>query len=373
MTTISSIYSSTPSNIFESAIQLIANGFVAEDIATLLDAYSLECSSDSNVNSREPSETVYPQKSPEDAPYSLSESALRQAIHIPSTFTYGEKPPVIMLPGTGTTGCITFRYNYIKLFQDVDYADPVWLNIPHFLLDDVQVNAEYAAYAINYISAISGNRNVSVLGWSQGNLDAQWAFKYWPSTRSVVSDFINISPDYHGTVEAYLICPGFPTVACVPAAIQQAYESNFISTLRSDGGDSAYVPTTSIYSATDDIVQPQTGLLASGRINDARGVGVTNNEVQVVCLGRPAGLLYTHPGVLFNPLAYALAVDALTHDGPGQPSRIDLNTVCNQIASPGLSVADVVASEGTVAVAAAAIALYVPKVGAEPPIMAYAL
>jgi hypothetical protein len=46
-----------------------------------------------------------------------------------------------MVPGTGSTGCLTFGASFIKPFGDVSYADPVWLNIPHFLLDDAQVNA----------------------------------------------------------------------------------------------------------------------------------------------------------------------------------------------------------------------------------------
>src|ERR1700761_6924535 len=168
-------------------------------------------------------------------------------------------------------------------------------------------------------------------------MDTQCARKYWPSTRGVVSNLIAHSPDFHGTVLAYILCPGFPRLPCPPSVIQQEYNSNFISTLRSNGGDSAYVPTTTVFSSTDEIVQPQSPVTgASAYLNDARGVGVTNNQVQAVCGGRPAGGFYTHEGVLYNPLGYALTVDALTNGGPGRTSRIDLNTVCNEIVSPGL-------------------------------------
>jgi hypothetical protein len=73
------------------------------------------------------------------------------------------------VPGTGSTGYESFDGNFIPLLTGVSYADPVWLNIPNQLLDDIQVNAEYVAYAMNYISAIT-SRNVSVISWSQGHV-----------------------------------------------------------------------------------------------------------------------------------------------------------------------------------------------------------
>lgn len=62
------------------------------------------------------------------------------------------------------------------------------------------------------------SQNVSVISWSQGGLDTQWAVKYWPSTRNVTSNFIAQSPDFHGTVLAYITCPGFPQLY-VPLSI----------------------------------------------------------------------------------------------------------------------------------------------------------
>lgn len=54
----------------------------------------------------------------------------------------------------------------------------VELSIPGFTLDNIQVAVEYIAYAINYLSAVSGNKNVSVISWSQGSIDTQRASKY---------------------------------------------------------------------------------------------------------------------------------------------------------------------------------------------------
>lgn len=48
---------------------------------------------------------------------------------------------MILVPGTGDTGCFTFDGNFIPLLTGQSYADPVWLNIPDYLLDDIQFNA----------------------------------------------------------------------------------------------------------------------------------------------------------------------------------------------------------------------------------------
>jgi hypothetical protein len=62
--------------------------------------------------------------------------------------------------------------------------------------------------------------------------------------------------------------------------LQQANSFNFMTTLRSNGCDSAYVPTTSIYNITDEIVQPQSNPNTNALYDDnVRGVCVTNNEL----------------------------------------------------------------------------------------------
>ena len=117
-----------------------------------------------------------------------------------------------------------------------------------------------------------------------------------------------MSPDYHGIANAYVLCPGFPKLPCDQSVLQQEYSSNFVTTLGSGGGESAYIPTTTVYSSIfDEIAEPQSGTFASAIINDARSVGVSNNEVQKLCPGQPARSVYSHAGVLFNPLAFARA------------------------------------------------------------------
>ncbi|KAG9825606.1 alpha/beta-hydrolase, partial [Aureobasidium melanogenum] len=372
---LSSIHAAKPSaNLFEFVAAVAAEGLTANSVNDLLgfvDGLATGENSMSNVNLQTPKDTIYPRKG-NDPKYSVTESSLRSAIYIPPSFQGGKVQPVILMPGTGATGYFTYIGNYIPLLTGSSYADPVWLNIPGYLLNDAQTNAEYAAYAINYIASITGKK-VSIVGWSQGNIDIQWAFKYFTSTQKSTRNHIAISPDYAGTVNANLICPeGLP---CDPSVFQQEYKgtSNFIDQMRLNGGDSAYVPTTTVYSGLfDEIVEPQQGTGASAYLNDARNVGVTNNYLQGICPGLPGGSFYTHEGVLYNPIAFGLVKDALINGGAGQTSRLDVNTLCNMYLAEGLNVSDLLLTENAILVAALSLILYEPKVSAEPSIKAYA-
>ncbi|EDN92679.1 hypothetical protein SS1G_08542 [Sclerotinia sclerotiorum 1980 UF-70] len=308
-----------PANIIANVLELVLDGFTSSDLQALSSGVNPAANSVNNVNDAVSSNKTFYNTVKGDAPFSVNEETLRAAIYIPPSFTWGKKQPVIMLPGTGGYGYVTYASNIGKLLSATDYADPVYLSIPNAFTSDAQINAEYVAYALQYFYAMT-SRKPAIVTWSQGSLDAHWAFKYWPSVRNIVTDHIAISPDYHGTVLAYILCPGFALgngIACTPSVLQQTYESNFVKRLRSTDGDSAYVSTTSIYSLTDEIVQPQAGTAASGFIKDVRGVGVSNTFLQGACAGLPAGGLYTHAGVLYNPVAYALLTDALKNDGPG--------------------------------------------------------
>ncbi|KAF1916641.1 hypothetical protein BDU57DRAFT_516856 [Ampelomyces quisqualis] len=336
---------------------------------------------ENNVNNDNPPppETIYPKKENGDAPYSISEDKLRKALYIPEGFTYGDKRPVLMVPGTGSYGGTNFANNLRKLLQGSDYADPVWLNVPGAMVDDTQNNSEYIAYAINYLSAISESNkdNLAVITWSQGGLDTQWVLKYWPSTRKVVKDFMPVSADFKGTVLANALClspnSNIGLIPCPPSVIQQQATSDFVRAMRRGGGSSAYVPTTTFFSGfLDEIVQPMSGPGASGYMNDERGVGVSNNEVNAVCAGRLGGGFYGHAGVLAHPLTYALIVDALTNDGPGSLARINVRRVCGNIIAPGLDLDDYLATMALIPVVGVTLLAYPDKRMREPALRAYA-
>ena len=369
------------------AAEALLNGLAVTDLTVnVLGGYLSGGNSINNANSPPP-DTIYPKKSPQDAPYTISEAQLLAAIYVPPTFTYGQKRAILFVPGTGAFGYVNFISNLGKLFGDA--YDPVYLNVPGAMLNDTQINSEYIAYAINYVGSITQNpNNLAVIPWSQGNLDTQWVFQYWPSTRPVVTDFISASADFHGTTLAYLLDPALVNPPLPPGIIQQEYDSNFVLTLRYGGGGSPYVPSTSVHSITDEIVQPQYDPYASANYNTldlpgtpntsptcpvTRNISYTNNQIQTICAGYPAGAPYTHEGVLYHPLMYALALDALENDGPGQLSRIDIPTVCSQLVAPGLSLDDVLATEGLVPLAFLNILLYPQPVTTEPPVMQYAV
>ncbi|GKT49100.1 lipase B [Colletotrichum spaethianum] len=319
-----------------------------------------------NANA-DPKTRIYPKRSDRDAPYSMSEKELRSKIYFPATFSASSnKQPVILIPGTAAMAGSTYRANLGPLLAKSDFADPLWVNIPDASLGDAQENSEYVAYAINYVQTSTGKKP-AVVAWSQGNLNVQWALKYWPSTRDAVTDLVAMSPDFHGTTEAFLACKTPAVIiGCTPSVYQQMYDSQFVRTLRAMGGDSAYV-----FSATDEVVQPQSGPGASAFLKDEHGVEVSNIEVQRACPGTPAGGAVTHEGMLYNSLAFALLKDALENEGPGKMERIN-KKVCGDPAAGKLDMIEIQATEAILGDAAKNVLMYPNKVTREPAIKDYA-
>lgn len=123
-----------PSTIVVLAENLLEAGLTADNAVDLVSVVRGGLTGDNsitNINPRMPSTQIYPSVSSEDAPYDIPEATLRAAIHIPSSFRYGQgAQPIILVPGTGNTGYVTFSGNYIPLLTNSNIADPVWLNIP---------------------------------------------------------------------------------------------------------------------------------------------------------------------------------------------------------------------------------------------------
>jgi hypothetical protein len=82
---------------------------------------------------------------------------------------------------------------------------------------------------------------------------------------------------------------------------------------------------TSIYSLNDELVQPQ-----APRSTSALD-GAANVLIQDVCPARPVN----HVGMLRDPVAFALTLDALDHPGAADPSRVARST-CTRVTIPGI-------------------------------------
>ena len=99
------------------------------------------------------------------------------------------------------------------------------------------------------------------------------------------------------------------------------------------------------------------------------GGRVTNVALQDVC---PQDLNEHLAVGTYDPVAYAIAMDALTHDGPAVPARVS-RAVCAEQFMPGV---DPTQFPGAYADAINTIAselLAYPKVAAEPPLKGYTL
>src|SRR5436305_974365 len=172
---------------------------------------------------------------------------------------------------------------------------------------------------------------------------------------------VGLEPVYHGTAGANIVCA---TGSCVPALWQFAIGSNFLKALNADDETPGDVSYTSIYSLTDNLAVPQLPQSVS-----AQGDGATNVPIQSICPVR----VVDHDQALADAVAYAVAVDAFTHPGPADPSRID-RSVCGQLFLPGVSL-DSFATHFTTHFATFILGvagLTYPPVNSEPPLRCYA-
>ncbi len=198
-------------------------------------------------------------------------------------------------------------------------------------MGDMQVSAEYVAYAIHQISSLAGGAKTAIITHSQGGPVTQWALRFWPSTAGITKAFTALSPDFAGLnlFETPLskVCVG---KLCQATLWQQSAGSNLLAALHADSFG-AIVPTTTIWSQFDGIVMPPQ--------ENAQLPGAAVMSVQALCPGR----LTTHPQMTIDAAAFALALDALKHDGKASVSRTRsdiLGTIgtCLRITAPNMNV-----------------------------------
>jgi hypothetical protein len=149
----------------------------------------------------------------------------------------------------------------------------------------------------------------------------------------MVADEIGFAGDNHGTT---VLSPKGCALGCPAGDWQQLYQSKFIRALNSATETFAGISYTEIYSHTDEVVQPDSSPASCTTCLHTGGGQITNVPTQQLCPGD----VYEHLAIgSIDPVAYALGIDALTHPGPADPSRIP-SSVCSQAYMPGVNPAN---------------------------------
>ncbi|KAE8226926.1 hypothetical protein CF319_g546 [Tilletia indica] len=271
--------------------------------------------------------------------------------------------PILLVPGTGNTGSESFDSTYVILTRNLGYQ-PCYISPPPFMLNDSQINAEYVVNAVSRLNQAAGKK-IPVLGWSQGNLIIQWALTFFPSTVQKTDRFVSFAGDFRGTFLAYLL--DAQPLGIAPSVWQQSTLSAYLTALRNAGGLTAKVPTTSIYSVTDEIVQPQIGgpaLESSYLFGDM----AMNVKVQDYC---PL-LIVEHSQQLFNIFTYSVAKAALQSPTGKAEAGSFSSAKCSLAFPPGLGLGDQLVAP-TIITQAAVHIVAGPRVACEPPLLPYAV
>jgi hypothetical protein len=246
---------------------------------------------------------------------------LAAALQCTAGIDHDARAPVLLVPGSGATPKDNYSWNYEPALnaRHVPWC-AVWL--PDSANNDIQVAGEYLVYSIRTLYQRAG-RPIAIIGHSQGGMVPRWALRFWPDTRPMVDDLVGIAPSNHGSSLPQYTCRD----GCSPADWQQDNRSNFIRALNSFQETFPGISYTVISSHFDEEDTPD----GAADLHGGGGM-ITNVHVQDVCPNDTS----EHLGLgTYDPVAYALAIDALEHPGPADPSRIP-RSVCLTQFMPGV-------------------------------------
>jgi hypothetical protein len=292
---------------------------------------------------------------------SVPAGQLAKSVTCTANATDASRDVVLFAPGTTLTPQENYGWNW---FPAMDKLGWPYCSVtePNNAMADAQTSAEYVVHAIRHVHAISG-RKVEVIGHSQGGTEPRFALRFWPDLRPMVDDYITFAGSNHGTLTLSAAC----SLACPPAGWQQTYGSNYTRAMNSYRETFPGIAYTNVYTRNDELVAPNLNDHGSTSLHGGGGK-ITNVAVQDVC---PLDLGSEHLAVgTYDPVAYAIAIDALTHRGPAKPARVS-RSVCSNTFMPGVDpptfAADYAAYADTIV---REFALY-PKVSSEPPLKSY--
>ncbi|MFZ0040949.1 MAG: hypothetical protein WAK93_06570 [Solirubrobacteraceae bacterium] len=293
-------------------------------------------------------------------PLSVPASALSSSLTCTSGVAHASRDPILLVPGTNLEPQSNYSWNYERAFSSLGWPYCT-VSLPDNTMGDIQVAGEYIVHALRTMAA-KADRKVDVLGFSQGGMVPRWALRFWPDTRSLVNDLVGLDPSNHGTLDTDVICHA----VCPPAYWQQASQSHFTAALNSYAETFSGINYTVIYSRTDEIVVPNLDASGSSSLHTGSGQ-IANIAVQQIC---PADVSDHLAMGSYDPVGYALAVDAFTHTGPADPARIS-SSVCSQPFQPGVNAATFPTTYASYLGAVGEAELQSPEVTAEPALQCY--
>ena len=256
---------------------------------------------------------------------SVSSATLAAALHCTSGVDHATREPILLIPGTDLDPEPNFAWNYERAFASLKWPYCT-VTLPGHTMGDAQIAGEYVVFALRTMAARSGHK-VEVLGYSQGGMLPRWALRWWPDTRALVDDVVGLDPSNHGTLDAVASCQ-FP---CPVADRQQATGSNFLTALNSGAETFAGIDYTVVFSRADEIVVPNLDATGSSSLHTGGG-HIANIAVQDICPNDASDHLAMGS---YDPVGYALVIDAFTHAGVASASRVPVST-CAQLFQPGV-------------------------------------
>jgi hypothetical protein len=293
-------------------------------------------------------------------PLSVPAAKLAGALSCTGTLRSASHPPVLLVPGTSLNPATDYGYGWEPALSKLGWPYCT-VTLPGNAMGDIQVAGEYVVYAIRTMHAAYDGR-IDIVGHSQGGMVPRWALRFWPDTRAMVDDLVGLSPSNHGTLDAIPAC----AQSCAPAFWQQRSNAAFIAALNSPQETFPGISYTNIYTNTDEVVTPNFGPAASSSLSGGGGA-IANVAIQSVC---PADLT-EHLGIgIYDNTAYALALDALTHDGPADAARVSATT-CLSPLMPGIDPGTFAADYAHTLASVASTVATARRTTSEPPLACY--
>lgn len=294
-------------------------------------------------------------------PLSVPAALLDQSLACSPNLESAGRKPVLFLPSTWIGPVINFSWNYQRAFE-ADHRPYCLLTLPDRGTSDMQVSSEYVVYAIRTMHQRSGHR-VDMIGHGQGGMIGRWATRFWPDIRPMVDDIVGFGPSNHGSN------PVLCQLACQPSVWQQTIGARFLKALNADQETFAPISYTVVYTrVVDEFITPNLDedLLSVSALHTGTGQ-INNVATQDICITNVNEHMLLGTA---DPVAYALAIDAIDHPGPADPARID-RSVCTQLLQPGVDPVALPVNVAEVAATFAVVYATFPRTLAEPPLLPY--